>query len=163
MGASHGTVLSLRYLERRKIMVHPSVVINSITYADCPGVDIPKSGGGTARFHDASEADITPGDILNGKKGIGANGEVVGNIQSKAAATYTPSSSSQAIAGGQYLSGAQTIEAVVCSNLLAQNIKSGVTVKVGTATDDDSVALVAGELTTPTVSQDSTTKILSIS
>lgn len=144
-------------------MAHPSVVINNVTYANCPEVDIPKSGGGTAKFYDSSECDITAGDILNGKKGIGANGEVTGNIQSKAAATYTPSNSSQSIAGGQYLSGAQTIEAVICTNLTAANIKSGVTVKVGTATDDDSVALINGALTTPTVSQDSTSKILSIS
>lgn len=144
-------------------MAHPSVVINGVTYANCPEVDIPKSGSGTAKFYDSSECDITAGDILNGKKGIGANGEVTGNIQSKAAATYTPSNSSQSIAGGQYLSGAQTIEAVICTNLTAANVKSGVTVKIGTATDDDSVALINGSLTTPTVSQDSTSKILSIS
>lgn len=144
-------------------MAHPSVVINGVTYADCPEVDIPKSGGGTAKFYDASETDIQAGDILNGKKGIGPNGEVQGNIQSKAAATYTPSGSSQQVAAGQYLSGAQTIEAVVCKNLTAANIKSGVTVKIGTASDDDSVTSVDGSLTTPTISQNSTTKILSIS
>lgn len=144
-------------------MAHPTVVINSVTYQNVPSVQIPKSGSGTATFYDSSECDIVAGDILSGKKGIGPSGEVTGNISSKAAATYTPSSSSQSIASGQYLSGAQTIEAVVCSNLTAANIKSGVTVKVGTATDDDSVASVAGSLTTPTVSQDGTTKILSIS
>lgn len=144
-------------------MAHPSVVINEITYANVPEVDIPISGGGTAKFYDASETDITAGDILNGKKGIGVNGEVVGNIQSKAAATYTPSGSSQTISANQYLSGAQTIEAVVCANLTAANIKSGVTVKVGTATDDDSVTSVQGTLALPSISQDSTTKILSIS
>lgn len=144
-------------------MAHPSVVINSVTYANCPEVDIPKSGGGTAKFYDSSECDVVAGSMLNGVKAIGANGEVTGNIASKAAATYTPSNTAQTISAQQYLSGAQTIEAVVCANLTAANIKSGVTVKVGTATDDDSVASIQGSLTTPTVSQDSTTKILSIS
>ena len=144
-------------------MAHPSVVINNVTYQNVPEVDIPISGGGTAKFYDASEATISAGDILNGKKGIGASGEVTGNIQSKSAATYTPSNSSQSIASGQYLSGAQTIEAVVCTNLSASNIKSGVTVKVGTATDDDSVTSVLGTLTSATVSQDGVTKVLSIS
>lgn len=144
-------------------MAHPSVVINSVTYANCPEVDIPKSGGGTAKFYDASECDVVAGSMLNGVRAIGANGEVTGNIASKAAATYTPSNTAQTIAAQQYLSGAQTIEAVVCTNLTAANIKSGVTVKVGTATDDDSVASIQGSLTTPTVSQDSTSKILSIS
>lgn len=144
-------------------MAHPTVVINGVQYANTPEVDIPKVGGGTAKFYDSSETDITAGDILNGKKGIGASGEVTGNIQSKSATTYTPSGSSQTISAGQYLSGAQTIEAVVCTNLTSANIKSGVTVKIGTATDDDSVTSVNGSLTTPVVSQDGVTKILSIS
>lgn len=144
-------------------MAHPSVVINNVTYPSCPEVDIPKSGGGTAKFYDASEATVTAGDMLNNVKAIGVNGEVTGNIQSKAAATITPSGSAQTIAAQQYLAGAQTIEAVVCTNLTAANIKSGVTVKVGTASDDDSVTSIQGALSSPTVSQDSTTKVLSIS
>ena len=144
-------------------MAHPSIVINGITYQNVPEVDIPKSGGGTAKFYDATEETVTAGDMLSGVKAIGASGEVTGNIASKAAATITPSSSSQTIAAQQYLSGAQTIEAVVCSNLTAANIKSGVTVKVGTSTDDDSVTSVTGQLALPSISQDSTTKILSIS
>jgi len=144
-------------------MAHPNIVINGIQYAAVPEVDIPKQGGGTAKFYDSSECDITAGDLLSGKKGIGPNGEVTGNIASKAAATYTPSGTAQTIAAQQYLSGAQTIEAVVCANLSASNIKSGVTVKVGTASDDDSVTSVLGTLAMPSISQDSTTKILSIS
>lgn len=144
-------------------MAHPSVVINSVIYANCPEVDIPKSGGGTAKFYDSSECDVVAGSMLNGVKAIGLNGEVTGNIVSKAAATYSPSNTAQTIAAQQYLSGAQTIEAVVCSNLTAANIKSGVTVKVGTASDDDSVVSIQGTLSSPTISQDSTSKILSIS
>lgn len=37
-------------------MAHPSVVINGVTYPDCPEVDIPKSGGGTAKFYDGSNS-----------------------------------------------------------------------------------------------------------
>ena len=144
-------------------MAHPSVVINNVTYPNVPAVEIPKSGSGTATFYDSSEANVTAGDMLNGKKAIGASGEVTGNIQSKAAATYTPSNTEQSIAQGQYLAGAQTIEAVVCANLTAANIKQGVTVKVGTATDDDSVTSVQGSLALPSISQDGTTKYLSIS
>ena len=144
-------------------MAHPNVVINTVQYQNVPSVQIPKVGSGTATFYDSSECDVVAGSMLNGVKAIGASGEVTGNIASKAAATYTPSNTAQTIAAQQYLAGAQTIEAVVCANLTAANIKSGVTVKVGTATDDDSVASIQGSLTTPTVSQDSTSKILSIS
>ena len=140
-----------------------NVVINGVTYSNCPEVDIPKSGGGTAKFMDTSDANAAAGDMLSTKTAYVNGSKITGNISSKAAATYTPSGSAQSIASGQYLSGAQTIEAVVCANLTAANIKSGVTVKIGTATDDDSVTSVLGQLALPTISQDGTSKILSIS
>lgn len=65
-------------------------------------------------------------------------------VTRQGATTYTPSNTAQTISSGKYLTGNQTIEAVVCSNLTAENIKNGVVVKVGTATDDDSVASVTG-------------------
>ena len=75
---------------------------------------------------------------------------------SKAAATYTPTSTDQTIAAGQYLAGAQTVEGVVCSNLSAANVKEGVTVKIGTATDDDSVTSVTGTLKPISATSDAT-------
>ena len=72
------------------------------------------------------------------------------SVTTKAAATITPSTSNQEIAAGTYLTGKQTISGD--ANLLASNIKSGV-----------SIFGVAGSLTSATVSQDSTTKVLSIS
>lgn len=140
-----------------------NVVINSVTYQSVPEVNIPLSGGGTAKFMDTSDADAVAGEILSGKTGYVDGVKVTGNIPSKAAATITPTSADQTITAGQYLSGAQTIEAVVCANLTAANIANGVTVKIGTATDDDSVASVTGQLSAAVISQDSTTKVLSIS
>lgn len=144
-------------------MAHPSVVINGVTYSSCPEVDIPKSGGGTAKFYDATDMNIAAADVRNGKKGIGASGEVTGSMTEKSAATYLPSTSDQSVAASQYLAGAQTFKAVQITNLQAQYIANGVTVKVGCETDDDCVALVTGTLTSPTISQDQSTKVLSIS
>lgn len=143
-------------------MAHPSVIINGVQYPTVPSVQIPKVGGGTATFWDATDTTVASGSMLNGVKAIGPSGEVTGNIQSKAAASYNPSGSDQSIAASQYLSGAQTIRAVTTTNLLAQYIASGVTVKVGCSADDDCVTSVTGELATPVISQDATSKILSI-
>lgn len=140
-----------------------NVIINGVTYQNVPEVDIPKSGGGSAKFYDTAGADFAAADLRNGKHGFGASGEVTGSMTEKAATTYKPSTSDQTINANQYLAGAQTIKAVVTDNLLAQYIAKDVVVKVGCSTDDDCVASVTGTLSSAVVSQDSTTKILSIS
>ena len=127
-----------------------NVVINGVTYSNCPEVDIPISGGGTAKFLDTDDANAASGDILNGKTGYVGGQKVTGNIQSKSAATYTPGTADQTIASGQYLSGAQTVKGD--ANLVAGNIKSGV-----------QIFGVSGSLSVPTISQDNTTKVLTIS
>jgi hypothetical protein len=66
-------------------------------------------------------------DLLNGKQLIDGNGNIVtGTIPSKSAATYTPTTSNQTITAGTYLSGTQTIQGD--SNLVSENIKSGVSI-----------------------------------
>ena len=66
------------------------------------------------------------------------SGKVTQSITTKGAATYTPGTAAQVIAGGQYLSDAQTISAV--SNLSAANIKKGVVVGGVTGTWEGYVA-----------------------
>lgn len=61
---------------------------------------------------------VTVGAISNTYIGSG--------VTKKSAATYTPGTSDQSIASGQYLSGTQTIKGD--ANLVAGNIKSGVSI-----------------------------------
>lgn len=143
-----------------------NVIINGVVYQNVPQVSIPLSGTtGTADFFDTTidSGGATAAEMLNGAKGY-VNGELVtGNIPSKAAASYNPSTSDQTINGTQYLSGAQTIKAVTVSNLSSAVVANGVTVKVGCVDDDDCVTSVTGSLSAAVISQDGTTKILSIS
>lgn len=109
-----------------------------------------EGAGGT----DTSGATVTADDVLSGVTAYGASGLITGNIATvtatqsgnvvtvpkgyiasaqtitvgtaKAAATYTPGTTDQTIASGQYLTGAQTISGD--SNLIAGNIKNGVSI-----------------------------------
>ncbi len=55
-----------------------------------------------------------------------SNTYIGSSVTKKSAATYTPGTSNQSIASGQYLSGTQTIKGD--ANLVAGNIKSGVNI-----------------------------------
>ena len=128
-----------------------NVVINGVTYQNVPKVQIPKSGSGTAEFVDTTDATLDNGSkMLSGNTAYANGVKYTGSISSKAAATYTPTTSDQTISADQYLAGAQTIKGD--ANLLPQYIANGVT-----------IFDVVGSLSAATISQDGTTKVLSIS
>ena len=135
-------------------MAHPSVVINGVTYQNCPEVDIPKSGSGTAKFYDASEADAVAGNVLTGKVFIGPNGQDTGSMANNGSTSGTISTKAGTVTipVGYTSGGTVSISSTEQAKVIAGNIKSGVTL-LG----------VSGSLTTPTISQDGTTHILSIS
>ena len=135
-------------------MAHPSVVINGVTYQNCPEVDIPKSGSGTAKFYDASEADAVAGNVLTGKVFIGPNGQDTGSMANNGSTSGTISTKAGTVTipAGYTSGGTVSISSSEQAKVIAGNIKSGVTL-LG----------VSGSLTTPTISQDGTTHILSIS
>ncbi len=128
-----------------------NVVINGVTYSNVPKVNIPKSGTGTAEFVDTSDATLDNGSkMLSGNTAYANGVKYTGSIASKSAQTYTPTTSDQTIAAGQYLLGAQTVKGD--ANLQPQYIASGI-----------SIFGVSGSLSAATISQDGTTKVLTIS
>ena len=135
-------------------MANPSVIVNSVTYASCPEVDIPKSGGGTAKFFYTGDADIAASDILTGKTGFGASGEISGSMANNGSTggTISTKAGTVTIPAGWTSGGTVSISSAEQAKIIASNIKSGVTI-LGQA----------GSLALPSISQDSTTKILSIS
>lgn len=92
---------------------------------------------------------VTAGYVSSGTAG-NSSVSLTASVTTKAAATITPGTSNQTIASGTYLTGTQTISGD--ANLVAGNIVYG-----------KSIFGVAGSAQIPSISQDSTTKVLSIS
>lgn len=131
-----------------------NVIINGVTYASVPEVDIPKSGGGTAKFYDTAGANISAGDVLSGKTAYGASGEVSGSMANNGAVSgeISTKAGTVSVPAGYTSGGTVGLNASAVSDLTSANLLSGKTV-LG----------VNGGLTVPSVSQDGTTKVLSIS
>lgn len=135
-------------------MAHPSVVINSVTYANCPEVDIPKSGGGTAKFYDVTEADASAANVLSGKVFIGPSGQDTGSMANNGSTSGSISTKAGTVIvpAGYTTGGTVSIASAAVTDCVASNILTG-----------KSILGVSGNLSLPTISQDSTTKVLSIS
>ena len=130
-----------------------NVIINGVTYNAVPEVDIPKSGGGNAKFYDTSGASAAAADILTGKTAFGASGSVSGSMANNGATggEISTKAGTEAIPAGYTTGGSVGLKASAISDLVASNLLSGKTV-LG----------VSGTLALPSISQDSSTKVLTI-
>jgi hypothetical protein len=169
-------------------MASPNVIINGSTYNGVPSVQIPKSGSGTATFYYTEDASAGAGDILATKKAFGTGGEITGSMANNGATggTISTKAGSVSIPAGYTSGGSVTISSTEQAKIIAGNIKSGVTLLgqagssmvVDTTISTDAAAagtiisgkkayvngsLITGNATAPTVSQDSSTHVLSIS
>lgn len=131
-----------------------NVIINGVTYQSVPEVDIPKSGGGTAKFFDTAGATAAAADILTGKAAYGPSGSVSGSMANNGSTSGTISTKAGTVTipAGYTTGGTVSIASAAVTDLTAANLLTGKTV-LG----------VAGTLSLPTISQDATTKVLSIS
>lgn len=131
-----------------------NVIINGVTYQNVPEVDIPKSGGGTAKFYDTAGANATAADILTGKTAFGASGSVSGSMPNNGSTSGTISTKAGTVAipAGYTTGGTVSLAAAAVADLVPGSVLSGKTI-LG----------VEGSLTMVSVSQDGTTKVLSIS
>lgn len=131
-----------------------NVVINSVTYQNVPEVDIPLSGGGTAKFFDTSDGDIAAADVLTGKKGYNSSGSITGSMANNGATSgqISTKSGTVTIPAGYTSGGTVSIASAAVTDLTSANLLTGKTV-LG----------VSGSLAMPSISQDSVTKVLSIS
>lgn len=84
-----------------------NVIINGVTYQSVPEVDIPKSGGGTAKFTDTSDATLDDGSkLLDGVTAYAGGTKYTGTIETKAAADMTVSGATVTAPAGYYATSA---------------------------------------------------------
>lgn len=162
-----------------------NVIINGVTYQSVPEVNIPKSGGGTAKFTDVSDTTAVAADALSGKTFYKADGtKVTGNIASKSSSDLTANVLTVTAPAGYYASSAS--KTLTDAALVSGNIKNGATIfgipgaanvvdttiASGGASAGNIVngykayvngTLIEGNASMVSVTQDSTTKVLSIS
>lgn len=164
-----------------------NVKINGVTYSDVPEIKIPLAdGAGDAAFFDTSAATATSENIVAGKTAFVGSGSISGTMADNGAVTgvITTAAGSYTIPAGYHNgTGSVKIDETETAKLIPENIKAGVSVlgvtgkttvvdtADATATAANIVngqtayingAKVTGTLTAVSVSQDTTSKILTI-
>ena len=129
-----------------------NVIINGVTYQSVPEVDIPKSGGGTAKFYDTASADVDAASLLTGKTAFGASGTVSGSMANNGSTSGTIGTKAGTVTIPAGYTTGGTVSLTNVSDCISANILTG-----------KSILGISGSLAVPSISQDSTTKILSIS
>lgn len=127
-----------------------SAKVSATTITATPTISIDSNGKITANASTSKSISptVTAGYISSGTAGtITVSGSNTKQLTTKAAATYTPGTSNQTIAASTYLTGVQTIKGD--SNLVASNIKSGVSIfgVTGTLPAGSSYSDYAGDFT----------------
>lgn len=111
------------------------VVIRDVVYANCPEVDIPKQGGGVAKFIDTSDATLDEaGKMLNGVTSYANGVKYTGNIPEKDSSDLSVSGATVTVPAGHY---AEQVSASVQSGSAtppASASGTGATVTPGTNT-----------------------------
>ena len=110
---------------------------------------------GTASGSTAGATLTNASDLRAGLIAYGRYGQVTGTMQDLAATTYTPGTTNQTITAGKYIAGTQTI--LGDSDLVAGNIKSGVTIFGVTGSYAGGTASLQTKSVTPTTSSQTVT------
>ena len=111
-----------------------NVVINGVTYNAVPEVDIPKSGGGTAKFTDTADATLSSGsEMLDGVTAYANGTKVTGSIESKSSSDLTASGATVTAPAGYYSSSAS--KSVASGSATAPASISGTSATVSTGSN----------------------------
>ena len=173
-------------------MSNPNVDINGVTYNAVPSVEIPiHDSENNAVFHYTGDDNAAVGNVLSGKTFHSAGGSLTGSMANNGDTSgtinkITGSGSTVSIPSGYTSGGTVSIDSTEAAKVVSGNIKSGVTMfgvsgssmVVDTTISSDAAgagniasgkkafvngAEITGSLTAVTVSQDSSSKVLTIS
>jgi len=136
-------------------MAKPNVEINGIAYSTVPYVQIPLSGTpGNASFYYIADGDAVAANVLSGKTAYSGSGEIVGSMANNGSTSGSISSKNGTVTipAGYTTGGTVEINSSAVSDCVAENILIG-----------RSILGVTGTLQMVSVSQDSITKVLTIS
>lgn len=164
-----------------------NVKINGVVYSDVPKINIPLSeGAGSAEFYDTTTATAEAKDILLGQVAFGDHGSVTGNMPNNGAVDIKLTKANEVYnvplgyhdGGGRVQLSDEDKAALVEGNIKAGTTILGISGKASVVETEDATATegtivkgktayingqkVTGSLTTVAVSQDSTTKMLTI-
>lgn len=137
--------------EATKTISNGGAATPATTVTANPSISVNSNGliTATASATQSVTPTVSAGYVSSGTAGtITVSGSNTQQLSTQAAQTIYPSSTDQTIASGKYLTGTQTIKGVTISGLSAENIVSGVTVKIGDTADDDRIASVTGTAST---------------
>lgn len=144
-------------------MTAGSATTPATTITSSPSISVNSSSGLITSTVSGSQA-VTPvvvaGYVASGTSGtVTVSGSNTHQLSTKSAQTYYVSSTDRTITSGRYLTGNQTIKAVVTSGITASNVKKGSVISVGDSTKSDRIISVTGtyEPTLETVSDTITT------
>ena len=169
-----------------------TVKIHGVTYPSVPYITVPLAeDSGDALFYDTGDNDVAASDVRAGIKFTGASGSGVGTMPERGTVTETISTKDQSVqipAGIHSGEGSVQLAETERNKIVAGNIRAGVTLlgqegkstvvdtEIPSASSPAGAAQVAngchcwvngeyieGTSTPVTVSQDPTTKVLSIS
>lgn len=129
-------------------MTTGSATTPATTITSSPSISV-NSSSGLITSTVSSTQNITPvvvaGYVASGTSGtVTVSGSNTNQLSTKSAQTYYVSSSDRTITSGQYLTGNQTIKAVVTSGITASNVKKGSVISVGDSTKSDRIISVTG-------------------
>lgn len=133
-----------------------NVKIRDVVYNDVPSVDVLKAdGSGAVLFYDTADATATADKMLANASAYGPSGKIDGNIATKTAADIAISGKTATLPTGYYKNVTKAV-ASGTANASENDVMNGKTFF------DDNLTLKTGKLVVPVISQDGTTKVLSI-